>query len=417
MATIKAANGQYVQRVGDHLRATGTDPKADAAQVTVEPQPDGKIALKQGGSYWSAQQNGDLQCNRPSPGPWESFEKVPGERAGSIAIRSTQWGMVVSARLDLAGNPLQCVTGDVHDWESFNLGGSGTRPLHVDGLNLRTPNGRRWVMKGLSHFPLLLRDLLGTDIEPLLTQFDDVLPGVEITHRVFSTMGDFPPRIGAAALIPENYPAYWDRLASLPGRLAAHGHRLLLTVFADVQMFGWSLDRQRAHLAQVVSVLQGNDNMICSLVNQAKKNGVDPGQFSHPGGGFLWSRDSGMEADNPYLPAWDWCEYTSTRKRPEFRFSGGDLWYVVNGWGNAQWGGTHKPSALLEPIGVNEADNGGSRINDTEAYFALGTSAATFGLGAVAHPQNGATGELLGPIQKQACVRMWQGAMAVEAVT
>jgi hypothetical protein len=376
----------------------------------------GGVTLRSsGGCYLCAEGagGGEVHANRVIAGPWETWTPIAG------GFRAADGVHFLCAELGAPEAILNATRTVQGLWETFTrvpIGGTGVGPLHVDGVNLRTEDGRRWVMKGLSHFPLFLRDLQGVDLEPFVTQFDDVLPGVEITHRVTSVMGDLPARQGVPAMIPANYPAYWDKLPLFADRLAAHGHRLLLTIFADVQMFGWSLAQQQAHVAQVEAVLGGRTNVLFELVNQAAKNGIDPGAFAHPSWG-LWSRDSGMESANPFMPAWDWAGYTGTRNRPNFRFSGSDMYYVVHGWNNATWGGTHVPSALVEPIGVDEVDNGGSRITDAEAYFQIGLDAAAAGFGAVSHTQNGASGQLLGPIQKAATVRMWQGAMAVEAVT
>jgi hypothetical protein len=163
--------------------------------------------------------------------------------------------------------------------------------------------------------------------------------------------------------------------------------------------------------------MRGKTNVLFSLVNQAQKNGIDPGAFAHPSWG-IWSRDSGMESANPYTPSWDICEYTGSRSFPGYVFSGADLWYVINGWPDRpnEWGGSHKASLLVEPIGVNEVPSG-SRIVDPEAYFRMGASAAAFGAGAFAHAEDAIWGRVMGPTQKRACVRMWQGALAIEAVS
>jgi hypothetical protein len=296
--------------------------------------------------------------------------------------------------------------------------GAPPQPLHVDGRYIRTADQRVWVMKGYTHFPLLLKALLGADVDALISQFDDVLPAVEISHRILSLMGDLPARLGVPALLPENYPGYWSALPDLADRLNDKGHRLYVCVFADMQMFGWSRAQQEDHLGRVQQVLAGRDNIIGELVNQGAKNGIDPLSWPKPGNGWLWNRDSCMEGANPPMPTWGVTGTTGDRRRPNYWFEGSDLYYIRKGWDNPSWLGNGNVAAwMAEPIGCDEVDNGGSRIADPEFGEALGASAAAFGSGAVAHTQAGALGELCGPIQKAFCARMWTAAMAVEAVT
>ena len=401
MGTLKASNGLYVVKIGNVLSATGTDPKAPEAQLALEPQDGGKVALKQGGVYWSAQRNGELQCNRPSAGPWELFTRLPGERAGSVALRSVQWGTVVSVRMDLATKPLLCKMAVAHSDESFDLSGATgeVRPLHVEGRFFVDDQGKRFQWRGCSDFALLAQFLRGEDITPVLQQRADL--GFTVL-RVFRYAA--PPN--PFSLDPRQYPSDYQQAIVEVTRLAAERGMLIEWTAGDAQVLGFGRAEQQANMDLVTEVLAGMPYFLEGM-NEGWKNGQDLGAVAKPGGMRCvgtFENDDAVKRNAGLFQ--DYYNLHGTRSKEGALFPKwiwDQVWSLYDGWLIPNW---RWPINNDEPMGFSDGQSD-SRSNNPRHAYLLGTT-ANYDLGVTFHSDNGTRSELFSDVQGQCaaeCVR------------
>lgn len=409
--TLKAANGKFVQKGGIGLAATADDGTVKSCQITVEPQPNSLVALKQSDFYWSAQENGTLECNRLNVGPWELFQKIKGEREGSFGFKSEQFGTYVSARLDLLGSPLDCRVHELHDWESFDLVGAAgdVRPIHVDGLNFKDDLGNAWVWAMMDGFRDLDRLLQNEDINPQLAETVELgANGKRCLGMADSFMHLWPQEHGAA---------YYDGLSMLFDLYASHGLYGQFCCFADTRIIMPDRGEQIEHFVEVRRRLAGRANAFGQLVNEndANQNGVDIASFPRPNDGICWSSGSNGGGSDPPRPFWDYSDLGSER-HGDCALSTTTVWFAIHGYqgenGAPNWPGTQRATVVSEPPGFDEVTSG-NRISDPHiAYLnGLGTQ---WGNGGTFHSSDGVQSALLRPNTKACALEFVRGMRLVE---
>ncbi len=392
MSTLRAANGLYVARTGDGLAAVQVDGAADCAQITLESQSGGAVALKQGGAYWSAQPNGRLECNRLAVGPWERFLRLPGERTGSVALRGQEHGGIVSARLDRPGTPLTCPVGaEVHDWESFDLKGdvADVRPLHIEGRFFKDDLGQRFQWRGCDGFDLLAKYLRGEDITLILKQRADM--GFNVL-RVFRFAA--PPN--AFALDPADHPDYFAQLRPFMDLLASYGLRAELTA-GDAQNIMPNQQDQQRHLNEVCAALQGQVNLFIETCNEPKKNGIDVHVVRPPATTLRTSGDYDDDTLHGALLDYHVLHGTRDDSSPIFsKWIWDQVWCLYDGWYN--FPALNMPVVHDEPMGCADVSQPGRRSNNSRHFYLLGAT-ANYDIGLTFHCDNGMRSELFSDIQ------------------
>lgn len=290
------------------------------------------------------------------------------------------------------------------------------QPLHMGGGNFagaittfRYPDEVEFRWKGITDFLLFPRYLGGENIEPIL---DDRVSVGANTLRTFGMLASFgnpnsSPADGLIHFYPQEHPDYFDKARAFADLLRSKGLRVEFVAFADAQIVMPNQGDQLAHWQHLTFALGDKPNVFLQVVNQAKKNGVDPTVFPNPHDAFtnlLASRDSGMESDNPPPPnGFAYSAYTSSRDDVKwFTEQGSSMFYLLYGWGPGQpWQGTLQASILDEPLGAAETNQPGRRSNDPYRFKQLARS-LVWGNGATFHCDDCIQSQPLGPIQRAA---------------
>ncbi len=257
-------------------------------------------------------------------------------------------------------------------------------------------NGQRWKWKGASDFRLYQWFLEGRDIRPVLDQRRAA--GVNIL-RVFGMYNG-----GIGQFLPSTYPAYFGAFPAFANLLAEYGLQFELTAMADCQTF-LNNDQQHMYWGTLGIALSGIDNVVVELVNEYKKNGVDPAGFG-PLNGILCSRGSGLSDEPGFVPGWNYHTWHGRRDWPKVLFSAEDMWYVGEGWGPA---GAYQypviPIVHDEPIGFADENQPGRRSNDPYVARVIGGTSIEYGAGVTFHSDYGIQSQLWSP-QVDLCARV-----------
>lgn len=146
-------------------------------------------------------------------------------------------------------------------------------------------------------------------------------------------------------------------------------------IFADQQVFGWSIEKQRDFLNKCAAQFDGEANVMPSLGNEYQKNGFDPSRFAKPNTSNLWSRGSSVGDTEPYYPGWDYKEWHPRRDMPQVLTACGDGWYVANG---IDAGGKildrPMPCIAGEPIGFWDRDIPNRRSQDPNLAYCVASN-------------------------------------------
>ncbi len=284
-------------------------------------------------------------------------------------------------------------------------------PLHIDGLAFVDATGHEFRWKGVTDFVLFSRYVHGEDITPVLKDRRSVGANLVRTFGMLASWGN-PASSSADGVIhfyPQDYPDYFDKLRSFLDLLKLYELRCEFVVFADAQIVMPDQGQQLAHWNRVAVSIGDKTNVLLQVVNQGKKNGVDPTVFPNPQDAWpnlLASRDSGMEADNPPAPnGFAYSAYTSSRGDIKwFVEQGSSMYYLIYGWGPGEpWQGTRQVSILDEPMGASETNQPGRRSNDPALFKQLARS-LVWGNGATFHCDDCVMSVPLGARQHAAAV-------------
>lgn len=146
-------------------------------------------------------------------------------------------------------------------------------------------------------------------------------------------------------------------------------------VFADMQVFGWSVDKQRSFLTRCADQFNNEKNVIPSLGNELSKNGIKASDFGRPTSNNYWSRGSEVGDEPPPRPGWDWNEFHPRRDWPKVIWGCDDSWYVKEGIHNDVVIDSPMPCICTEPIGFWDRDIPNHRSSDPNLARAIGGNA------------------------------------------
>jgi hypothetical protein len=194
--------------------------------------------------------------------------------------------------------------------------------------------------------------------------------------------------------------------------LAQYGLTCEFTVFADAQQVMSRLTEQQAHWARVCDTIRGRPGVFVSLVNEWKKNGIDPFRFQRPRD-LIVSQGSGLGDEPPPMPGWSYREWHGRRDWPKVLFSNEDAWYVGAGY-NARGALVFPavPVVMNEDIGFAEAPSPNRRSTDPQVARVIALTAVAWGAGATFHCEDGIFSRPLGPIQRQCAAAFFKGLRA-----
>lgn len=210
--------------------------------------------------------------------------------------------------------------------------------------------------------------------------------------RVFGTC------VNLFGLDPRDYRDYYESLTAFAGFLEERGEYLHFTAIADAQLLRPGFDAA-AHWQHCCDVLADAPNVVlCELVNEYFKNGVDPRQFSKPAKAPLVSAGSFVDGDYPPAPWGDVATFHPTRNWK--------WWFTVAATAQEirkDPRGAGKPIWIGEPMGAAEADRN-DRSCVPDRFDKLGASIGIYSAGGCFHSDAGLKSERWGPRQT-ACAR------------
>lgn len=144
-------------------------------------------------------------------------------------------------------------------------------------------------------------------------------------------------------------------------------------IFADLQVFGRSLQWQQDFLNRCAAQFNDMWWVLPSLGNEVQKNGIDPGRFVRPATNNLWSRGSALSDTAPYIPGWDYKEWHPRRDFPNVIWSNNDGWYVKEGIDASNVRLDRKMPAICgETIGFWDRDLPNYRSQDPNLAMCIG---------------------------------------------
>lgn len=279
----------------------------------------------------------------------------------------------------------------------FNNHGAATStklpPLSIDGQFFRA-GGERFTVIEASDFSLFKRYLDGENIEFIVGQrrlIDFNTLRVWLLNRSVVING---------GIHPDDYPHYYDRLATFVDYLAYYGLYAELTVFTSTQGLMPLSHDQQDHLNRTADAVRGKPNVLLELANEIDQydNAPDPNLKRPPG--VLISRGSnGSDSVPPrHDDPWDYELYHII----------GDQWQRKTGHNAMEWADQSK-----RPCRTNETqrypDNDSS---STHAYDAA-AGAALLADGSCFHSQQGKASALFTGVTLD-CAKAWvKGARSV----
>ena len=278
------------------------------------------------------------------------------------------------------------------------------RRLHIEGQRFVNDQGQEWRWRGHIDFPLFALSLRGQPIDTILR------PRYAAGSRVVATLGMW--HYGPVPFRPSEFgDRYFRHMRPFAQALAELGFYWQPILLADAQVIMPDVSEQRAFVQLCAEWMAGEPNILPSLCNEADKNGVHPGDFTHPGQGLLWSRGSGLADQAPYQPGWDWKEWHGRRDWPKVLWSMDDMWYVGDGSdGDGHRLDTPKPVVCTEPMGWWDHDVPGRRSSSPALARVIGGTSVYNGCGSNAMTQAGLSCEPWDPTTT-ACVQAQMAAI------
>ena len=249
--------------------------------------------------------------------------------------------------------------------------------VRVDGSRFVTEHGAPWVWKGATDFLLFKRFLEGQDIVPILNERKAVGANLVRVLGMCHYITHF---------YPQDHANYYEKLSAFFDLLFEHRLYVEFVCFADQQEV--KIDEQ-AHFNRVCDVIRSKSNVFLELVNEWRKNGIDPNEFSKPSG-IISSRGSGLGDEAPPTPGWDYHTWHGRRDWPKVLFANEDMWFVKEG---IVYPNHHvdvpRPTVADEPIGFGPHDIPGRRSNNPYVAKVTAETGLLFGSGATFHSDEG----------------------------
>ncbi len=337
---------------------------------------------------------------RTAIGPWESFTLVgdAGEvldmsdlKTGrSFRLKTVDGVHFVSARRDLPDIPLNATRTEAFAWEIFRavvveadvvapkvvLG-----PLHADGVEIKTADGKPWFGLGVTSFTLLQTwlDRGEGGVAPWADWM--IKSGLQFGRSAGCYNG------GIGRFIPSDYGTtrYLEGLRTLGAFLRSRGLRCKLTTFCDMQSPDLSKVNQPAFFADVcAAIAEFADVFIIDAGNEVDKNGVDVKGLRQPAG-LLSSRGSPLSDGTPPFDPWSVFDTHDTRNDtwPKGAKSGFEIQNSNTSPPQPPRGMFMKPWGSDEMIGIGPNNEPGRTTNSPEDVFDY--IAAPFGSYRVLH--------------------------------
>jgi hypothetical protein len=254
--------------------------------------------------------------------------------------------------------------------------GAGVSRLHAADAGLIDEGGERVVLGLTTDFRLYRMYLDGEDVTAILAEREAAgAQGV----RVFGTcvnLFDLDPRVYG--------PRYYQALPEFARLLAGRGDYLQFTAITDAQLLARNFDAA-AHWSAVCDALADEPNVVvCELVNEYFKNGVEPWHFTRPTHApAIVSVGSFVDGDFPPAPWGDVSTFHPTRSWK--------WWFTVAATAQeirADHRGAGKPVWIGEPMGAAAAPRG-DRSTDAACFEKLGVSIGVYAAGGVFHSDSG----------------------------
>jgi hypothetical protein len=196
------------------------------------------------------------------------------------------------------------------------------QPLHVNRDAFNLPDGSNYNWRGAIDFMAFKRSLDGADMSFLNQRFAAGSHDV-VTLLMAHFIEDFNP---------DNYgDRFFNHIDPFADWMLSLDQYWRPIIFADLQVFGWSIQKQQDFLGRCAEKFNNHWNILPSLGNEFQKNGLDPSRFTRPNTTNLWSRGSSVSDTAPYAPGWDYKEWHPRRDFPNVIWSNNDGWYVKEG--------------------------------------------------------------------------------------
>jgi hypothetical protein len=237
---------------------------------------------------------------------------------------------------------------------------SSLLPLHRDGTDIRTSDGRRYVHNQATNYLLFQRFLEGHDLSRL---WYDGFDGYNVTF----CMVIVPSQVGLRALRPENYDRFYERVDEFLTLAESKGKRIEVTALCDTRIMERDFEWQVRHTEALYDVLRSHAGIhLCQLANEPENgpNSVDYGRFQKPDGVF-WSRGSSLAGQKCPLPAGDYSTAHLSRQGGG-AYLDAQSFYMIEGYSGYE--GTHGPCIVNETRGASNTENSDRRTTDP-SYF------------------------------------------------
>jgi len=281
------------------------------------------------------------------------------------------------------------------------------RLVSTGGAQFQLETGEPFVVKGITHFQLYQRFLVGEDITPYL---DDVMrPDGTCGYRLFRVFG---MAHNLFHLYPAEHADYYDKLPLFAQKLASHRchYYFEFVAFADSLLMGeWSnTSVQLAHWDRLLTTLQPVTNVIVELVNelnagnpaQGPVNWIDTDRFPAPTNGIMASHGSDGGSAGPVRPWWGYETGPHENDQPQ--------------WPRKM---AHNPAEHSwdshVPVYPNETTRAADRLRNPDFIFDGCAGASLLSAGCTFHWAGGRFSLLMSPEEKSLAMAALDGIESV----
>ncbi|HXU04411.1 MAG TPA: hypothetical protein VN903_25795 [Polyangia bacterium] len=254
-------------------------------------------------------------------------------------------------------------------------------------------SGRKVALGLSSDFRAFQRFLHGEDLTALTQQRKAA--GSQ-GPRVFGTCVNLFP------LDPRDFGDYYDGLRRYARWLAGQGEWLHFTACTDVQLLRSGFD-VHGHWHACCDVLADEPNVVvCELVNEWFKNGVDPKAFSKPAKAPIVS--CGSFVDGQFAPAgWgDVLDFHPSRNPDKWDVTVPQTVEEIRAHDGP------RPVWIGEPMGAAAAPRG-DRSTDVARFERLGVACGVFAAGGVFHSDAGCQSVLWSDVEQRCAEGFFRG--------
>jgi hypothetical protein len=237
----------------------------------------------------------EVYANRPIGGAWEELDIFKRDD-GKYIVTFISAQLVLSIQPDgrLETRPL----GTDKSWEQLSIKDNvlfregidvslqlegfvetiALQSLHIDGDDLKTEDGKRWVVVGCSDYMLPQLVAEGVDIVPLLYRGPNTL-------RFFNTHGYISDQVGLKRFHPDVYGmSQWLQANEKAIDIAnEHGYYIEANLICDNQLFNKDVNFLRNLQNQFCEMFRKKKG-IYSLGNENDANGFNANDFDKPSG-------------------------------------------------------------------------------------------------------------------------------------